>query len=72
MKVAELIAKLQGMPQDSIVVLQKDAEGNGYSPLSGVDPNSTYVAKEDMVYSPVDRAGGYGEGGVPCVVLYPL
>ena len=25
------------------VVLQKDAEGNGYSPLAGVDPDAVYI-----------------------------
>jgi hypothetical protein len=36
MNVRELIAELQNIDPDIIVVLQKDAEGNGYSPLSGI------------------------------------
>lgn len=44
MTVKELIEQLQSMPQDSIVILQKDAEGNGYSPLSCADPDAVYEA----------------------------
>ncbi len=33
MTVKQLIAKLQNMEGGRIVVLQKDGEGNGYSPL---------------------------------------
>jgi hypothetical protein len=44
MTVAELIKELEGMPQESIVVMSKDAEGNEYSPLSSIDPDSVYVA----------------------------
>jgi hypothetical protein len=32
MTVRELIAALQGVDPDLLVVLQEDAEGNGYSP----------------------------------------
>ena len=36
MTVAELVAQLQLLDQDRIVILQKDAEGNGFSPLESV------------------------------------
>ena len=36
MTVAELIAKLQELPADSEVIVQKDGEGNDYSPLADV------------------------------------
>ena len=42
----EFLAK---MPDDMEVILQKDAEGNGYSPLSGADPNAVYIP--DSTYS---------------------
>lgn len=45
MIVKELIALLQTMPEDSIVILQKDSEGNGYSPLSDVDADAIYNAE---------------------------
>jgi hypothetical protein len=34
LSVAQLRAMLDGLPDDAIVVLAKDGEGNGYSPLS--------------------------------------
>ena len=49
MKVSELIEALQEMDPDSLVIMQKDSEGNGYSPLAGADPNGIYVA--DSTYS---------------------
>lgn len=42
MTVKELIDELQKLPSDSLVILQKDAEGNGYSPLHAVDGNAIY------------------------------
>lgn len=47
MKLSELIKKLAALPQaclDCEVVLQKDAEGNGYSPLHDIDANAIYIA----------------------------
>jgi hypothetical protein len=43
MKVNELIEQLQGMDPEAEVILQKDAEGNGYAPLRGADPEAVYV-----------------------------
>lgn len=52
MTIAELIEKLEAVPEaerDRLVVLQKDGEGNGYSPLDGTaaetwyDPVSTWA-----------------------------
>ncbi len=74
MTVAELIAELKECHPDSIVILQKDSEGNGYSPLSGLDDLAVYVADNDYrgeVRTQNDIIKGYGIGGVPCVVLYP-
>lgn len=42
MKVKELKKLLESVDENRIVILQKDAEGNGYSPLSGVDDNCKY------------------------------
>tara|TARA_R110000803_G_scaffold57743_1_gene115780 strand:+ start:237 stop:494 length:258 start_codon:yes stop_codon:yes gene_type:complete len=49
MKVAELIKMLQDVDPESECILQKDGEGNGYSPLSGIDPEAIYIA--DSTYS---------------------
>lgn len=43
MTVSELIEQLKTMPQDAQVILQKDAEGNDYSPLAEVESNCVYI-----------------------------
>lgn len=43
MKVKRLIELLSTFDPDSVVILQKDAEGNGYSPLEGADHEAVYV-----------------------------
>ncbi len=45
MTTKELIAKLKKCPQDAVVVMSRDAEGNGYSPLADVDPDCVYRAE---------------------------
>jgi len=86
MTVKELIAELSAMNPDAVVVLQKDSEGNGYSPLSGADDALVYIAEstwagevryvelteelESQGYSEEDCAEE-GEG-VPCVILFPI
>lgn len=48
MNVKELIDFLLGYDPETEIILQKDAEGNGYSPLAGADAG-IYVA--DSTYS---------------------
>lgn len=43
MNVKELKEILNELPDDMEVILQKDSEGNGYSPLSGGDAEAIYV-----------------------------
>jgi hypothetical protein len=50
MKVHELIAALQNVDANAEVILQKDAEGNGYLPLCGVDDDIVYDAENREVY----------------------
>ena len=83
MNVKELREALAGLPDDMIVIVQKDSEGNGYSPLSGVDGvNNAYRAETTwsgevglIRLTPDDVVAGYGEEdvleGEPCCVLYP-
>ena len=87
MKVHELIKQLEKLDKDMIVVLQSDSEGNGYSPLAGVDGYNNMYA-EDSGWSgyvklcELDddlREAGFseddvyeGEDGQPCVVLWPM
>jgi hypothetical protein len=91
MTLRELIAELSKLPESMMghqVILQKDAEGNGYSPLSEVDPNCIYVKENTWsgeVYptycNDADAAFQIGSveewnsikiNGSPCIVLTPV
>jgi hypothetical protein len=43
MTVKELKEAIANLPDKMEVVLQKDSEGNGYSPLAGADPGAVYI-----------------------------
>lgn len=45
MKVKDLKHLISNLPDDMEVVLQKDAEGNGYSPLEGGDAKAIYISE---------------------------
>lgn len=45
MKVKELIEVLQELDPEMECIMQKDSEGNGYSPLAGADPDGIYIAE---------------------------
>jgi hypothetical protein len=45
MTVRELKEVIASLPDEMEVVLQRDSEGNGYSPLSGVDPDAVYISE---------------------------
>jgi hypothetical protein len=44
MTVKELKVAITNLPDDMEVIIQKDSEGNDYSPLEGADPNAVYIA----------------------------
>lgn len=69
--VGDLIAYLQTLNQDAIVVLSKDAEGNGYSPLRTVDEDR-YIG--DTSYSGYVLHGDSDPANesAPCVALWPV
>lgn len=83
MTVKELKDMIADLPDDMAVILQKDAEGNGYSPLYGADPDCHYVP--DTSYSGTVYARKYTaedncmsetawkriKRGPRCLVLYP-
>lgn len=78
--VGELIAALKDEDPATPVILQKDAEGNGYSPLEGVDP-CMYLAETTWSGDTYDlpsrdaepgEEGPPPEGSVRAVVLYPV
>ena len=50
MKVKHLIEILQAQDENAEVVIQKDSEGNGYSPCSGAEPG---------MYTPDSTWSGY-------------
>lgn len=81
MTVAELIELLKPMPQNSIVIIQSDAEGNGYSPLSEVGEDnyvadstwSGHMADDEREEEDEDEfEEDNSEEFVPCVVLVPV
>lgn len=41
--VKDLKEDIADLPDDMEIIMQKDAEGNGYSPMAGADPNCIYV-----------------------------
>jgi hypothetical protein len=43
MNVKELKEAIKDLPDDMQVFIQKDSEGNGYSPLEGADPYCIYI-----------------------------
>ncbi len=44
MDVKDLKEAIANLPDNMQVILQKDPEGNGYSPLSGADSDAVYIA----------------------------
>ena len=83
MKTKELIEILQTLDAESEVILQKDSEGNQYSPLEGVEGNAIYVPEASWngeVYSfhstaddnCLDDKWEKLKNGPKCVVLYPV
>lgn len=65
MTIEELRQALIGLPADWIVVMSKDGEGNGFSPLAEIDHQQMYTP--DSTWSgDVDDTGDES-----CVVLWP-
>jgi len=84
MKVKDLKEIINGLPEEMEIVLQRDSEGNGYSPLAGGDDKAVYVAENtwsgivyDMGWDADDAAVTEDEWkeiqSLPrCLVLYPI
>lgn len=78
MRVAQLRELLADFPDDGLVVLSKDGEGNEYSPLADGQPaiyvpdttwsGAAFFATEGGIY-PTDTND---EGAESCVVLWPV
>jgi hypothetical protein len=84
MKVKDLIRELQLLDPEMEVILQKDGEGNGYSPLEGVDENCVYIEETSYDGYVYDTTWTADEADMDleewkemlnqprCVVLYPV
>ena len=71
-KVSELIAELKEYPQDSMVVLSRDAEGNGFRVVDELSEGFFY---EGEMLDLVDEEGNEREadsGMAPAVCIWPL
>ncbi len=71
MTVKELIDALVEFGDDTLVVLAKDAEGNGFSPLAEYSGES-YIAETSYSGELADYEDEDQAGGVPAVVLWPI
>lgn len=84
MTVKELKEAIANLPDEMEVVLQKDSEGNGYSPLGGADADGIYIpdcAWSGDVYSEKWTADDVGvdeetwkdiKSNPRTLVLYPI
>lgn len=84
MKVKDLIRELELLDPEMECIVQKDAEGNGYSPLAGTDENCIYVAETTWYGEVYDTTWTADDADMPedlwetllkrprCVVLYPV
>ena len=81
MKIEELIKILSGMAPERDVILQRDPEGNGYSPIKGADDEAVYTDDFDVYatdWSASDACMSEKEWEIfkkknkKCVVLHPM
>lgn len=68
MTVKELITELQKLDPNRIVIMSKDAEGNGFSPLAELE---TADCIEYSAFEVELVEDGCSEEGEPAVVLWP-
>lgn len=76
MNVGELLDYLATQPRDRPVILSKDADGNGYSPLDDADEGmyeATSTWSGEVYYPDTDEdADEPPEDAVPAVILGPV
>jgi len=75
MTVKELIENLRSIDPETKIVMSKDAEGNGFSPLSEIDPAAWYQAETTWsgdVLHPDDYDPDDAEGLEKVVCFWPV
>jgi hypothetical protein len=82
MTVEELIAELRGCPQDAIVILAADSEGNAFSPLHEDYEGNGFWHPYDLgagefhgaheIGDPDYDYEGPGSEGQPAICLWPV
>lgn len=74
MTVRELIHHLRTCSNpDAVVILQRDAEGNGFSPMRDFASNDPAIVERYVADSTWSGAVySDGDDGVPCVVFVPI
>lgn len=74
MNIGELIEILQEMDPTLEVILQRDPEGNGYSPIYGVDDNCLYDEECEVFSKDDPDLEEYCDVATtkPVVVLFPM
>ena len=74
LRVGDLRRHLEGLSDDVLVVMSKDAEGNNYSPLAEAEAEWTYFP--DTTWSgeihEIHKDDIRFDDGVPCIVLWPV
>lgn len=76
MKIKELKKLIEHLPDNMLVVVSSDAEGNSYAPLhtiSNEDDGFVYYPEDREIRSPDDLDEGekMPPGGKKCIVIWP-
>lgn len=74
MTIAELIEMLKELDQNALVIMSKDGEGNGYSPMVDEFSTGTYEPETTWsgdFYSDAEDGEEQDEAGQRCIVLWP-
>jgi hypothetical protein len=69
MTVHELRTLLQAEDPNALVILQKESEGHGYSPLADIYPGAYVAETTGSGYIPDADEGNIG---TPCIILAPI
>lgn len=70
-KLRKLISEIPETYDSQEVILQKDGEGNYYSPLAGVDCEDSYYQPENTWSGEVYHSHDAPRDAMPCVLLWP-